>query len=196
MKIIENKVENLSGVILSGGKSERMGTDKAMLKVGGIPAIERIYNTMADIFRDIMIISDYPDNYKYLTLNNLTLNIYPDIYPSMGPLGGIHSALSNAESSHIFVVSCDIPLIDENSIRYIIGKKNDKDITLPVAFGRLQPLCGIYSKSCLPVFDDILSKVDEFNGRKSKKLGLNKADRKSTRLNSSHTDISRMPSSA
>ncbi len=178
-KLIENKIENICGVILSGGKSKRMGTDKAMLKVDGTPAIERIFNTLSGIFRDIIIISDYPQNYKYLTSN-----IYPDIYRSAGPIGGIHSALSNAENSHIFVVSCDIPLINENSIRYIINKKifsqkisqkNDIDITLPIAFGRLQPLCGIYPKNCLPVFDGILSGAGELGGSKNKKLGLIKA---------------------
>lgn len=162
-----DKIENISGVILSGGKSKRMGTDKALLKIGDTPAIEMIYNTISGIFHDIMIISDYPKNYDYLSRN-----IYPDIYKSMGPLGGIHSALTNAENSQIFIVSCDIPLISDNIIRYIVSKKNDKDITLPIVFGRLQPLCGIYSKKCMPVFDDILSIAVEYNGKKSQKIGL------------------------
>ncbi len=178
MNIVENKISNesgdriesISGIILAGGKSTRMGSDKAMLKIGGTPAIERIYDTVSGIFRDTMIISDRPENYAYLTSN-----IHPDIYHSMGPLGGIHSALANAKENQIFVVSCDMPLIHESAIRYIISRIDNTDITLPVAFGRLQPLCGIYSKNCLPVFEGILSGAGKSDCSKSRELKLIRA---------------------
>lgn len=141
---------DITGVILAGGKSSRMGTNKSFLKLGNQTIIERIAELMKSIFTDVIIITNKPDEYEFLNLP-----LYEDIYKWKGPLAGIHSALTHSTTEKIFVLSCDVPLMTKEMIQYLVEYKSEKQVVFCEAAGYHQPLVGVYSK-------EILSEVEKF----------------------------------
>jgi len=129
-----------------------MGTDKALLKIGGQTIIERTRNLMLNIFENVLLSTNDFESYRFLGLP-----IVEDIYKNHGPLSGIHAALVVSATDKNFFLSCDLPLMEEEMIRYIIGYKSLRHISIPAANERMQHLCGIYRKSLVPVIENILS---------------------------------------
>jgi molybdopterin-guanine dinucleotide biosynthesis protein A len=141
-----NESSGITGVILAGGKSSRMGCDKALLDLEGKPFICRIAETLQQSVESVVIISNSLDRYKFLGLS-----VFSDVYEDCGPLGGIHSSLIHATTEKVFVISCDMPLISADAIHFIIDQDTDNTkITVPMVMNILQPLCGVYKRSCLP----------------------------------------------
>ncbi|MGQ9798573.1 MAG: molybdenum cofactor guanylyltransferase [Ignavibacterium sp.] len=158
---------DITGVILSGGKSSRMGVNKSFLKLGNQTIIERIVDLMKSIFSEVIIITNTPDEYKFLNLP-----LYEDIYKWKGPLAGIHSALVHSKTDKVFVISCDVPLMSREMIEYIINYKSDKPIVFCEAAGYHQPLVGIYSKSILNAVEKFISN-EELNNKSFHKFLTN-----------------------
>lgn len=140
-----------TGIILAGGKSSRIGQNKALLELSGKKIIEIIYEKISLLFNDVIIISNSPEDYQFMGLN-----IYGDIFPGFGPLAGIHSGLINSKTERNFIISCDLPLISNQAVEYIKNYNSDKSVVIYKKSGRLQFLFGIYNKKCLPVLDDLL----------------------------------------
>lgn len=143
---------DITGVILAGGKSSRMGTNKSFLKLGTQTIIEHIVNLMKSIFSEVIIITNTTDEYEFLNLP-----MFEDIYKWKGPLAGIHSALTHSRTEKIFVLSCDVPLMSKEMIKYIVDYKSDKPIIFCEAAGYHQPLVGIYSKEILKEIESVLT---------------------------------------
>lgn len=146
------KQADITGVILAGGKSSRMGTDKALLKINGKSFIQHIAEVLQQVFEQVIIISDHADRYRFLRLP-----VYEDIFRNSGPLGGIHSALVHARTENVFVVSCDMPLLPSQVIRDLINSRVDGDATVISVQDRVQPLCGLYKVRCLSVLEKHLT---------------------------------------
>ena len=144
-----------------------MGMDKGLLKVNDRYLVEYVIDHLKHCVRNVIICSNNPE-YK-----QFGLEVVPDILPNEGPAGGIYTALSHASTSKIFVISCDTPFIDEKLINEIISKAHTADITVPVVNGWMEPLAGVYSVSCLPVWRDLVDKgifklqtlIEQFNYR-------------------------------
>lgn len=134
----------ITGIILSGGKSSRMGENKSLLNLGGKKVIERVTDLMKSLFPDVILITNTPDEYSFLGIP-----IFRDIYEYKGPLAGIHSGLTHSKTENNFVISCDIPLMTKQMIEYIIDYKTKAPITVCRADGFVQQLAGMYSKSVL-----------------------------------------------
>lgn len=149
-------VEDITGVILSGGQSSRMGIIKSLLKIDDVTLIEKIYNMMKSVFENVIISSNYPELYDFLP----TVKV-EDVYKGFGPLGGIHAALKYVPTEKIFIVSSDMPFILPAAVKYLLEIKTDEPILLPKAENRIQYLCGIYSKKIIPVTENILSSNQE-----------------------------------
>ena len=144
---------NITGAILAGGRSSRMGRDKALLDLDGVPFIERVAHALKSVFDEVLVISDHAGQYAFLNLP-----IFVDGYKNCGPLAGIHSALINATKDAIFVASCDIPFLTPSFIREVIAHDGHCDVTLVFGSNSLEPLCGLYRKTCLPVVERQLRK--------------------------------------
>jgi molybdopterin-guanine dinucleotide biosynthesis protein A len=144
--------QDITGIILSGGKSTRMGHNKSFLKIGDSYIIERITHLMKSVFSKVILITNEPELYEFLEVE-----IYTDIYKNIGPIAGIHSGLVNSKTDRNFIISCDIPLMNKELISSIIEYPSDALITVPKADGFIQQLCGIYSKKLLPVIEKIIS---------------------------------------
>ena len=123
-----------------------MGTDKALLDVGGKPMIERIIQAASPAATELLIIAPSPDPLAYLDLP-----IHPDIEPGLGPLAGLHTALTRACCDNLVLLACDLPFITSDYIRFVAKRLGPHQVCLPRdRCGRLQPLCGAYARSCLP----------------------------------------------
>ena len=147
---------DVTGIILSGGKSSRMGENKSIMKIGNRTVIEYVTDLMKSLFNKVILITNDPDDYKFLDLE-----MYADIFLRMGPLAGIHSGLNNSKTIKNFIISCDIPLMKAAMIKYLVEFNTDKPITIAKADGFIQQLCGVYDKKCLPAAEEILSSQNE-----------------------------------
>lgn len=159
--------KDITGIILAGGKSSRMGENKALLTLGGQTIIERIVNIMNNIFSSVIVVTNTPEEYEFLSLP-----LYKDIFEYKGPLAGIHSGLIHSKTETNFVLSCDMPMITEKMIKYIVEYPTNKPITVCRAEGFVQQLAGKYSKSILQNVENALKDSEEeirsFNQKKRK----------------------------
>lgn len=146
---------DITGVILAGGKSSRMGVNKALLQLGEQKIIERIVDLMRSIFSEVIIITNTPEEYEFLNLS-----LFEDIYKWKGPLAGIHSALYHSQTEKVFVLSCDVPLMTKEMIEYIINYESNKPIKFCEAAGYHQPLVGVYSKKILNEINKFISEKE------------------------------------
>jgi molybdopterin-guanine dinucleotide biosynthesis protein A len=160
----------VTAIILSGGKSSRMGRNKALLKIGEKTIIESVRDQMQQIFKYVMLITNTPEEYKFLDLP-----IYEDIYKHKGPLAGIHSGLLNSSTETNFIISCDLPLITKEMIEYLVEFKTNKLITVAQADGYIQQLAGKYSRDCLNTAEEILEEQVNIENRNTeqRKRGCN-----------------------
>ncbi|NOX18383.1 MAG: molybdenum cofactor guanylyltransferase [Chlorobi bacterium] len=142
---------DITGIILAGGKSVRMGENKSLLKLNGKTAIGRTVDLMKSVFENVLIITNTPEEYSFLDLPK-----FKDIYEYKGPLAGIHSGLTHSKTERNFIISCDIPLMKAEMIRYIVDFKTEKPITVCRADGFIQQLAGRYSKSVLREAEEFL----------------------------------------
>lgn len=144
--------KDISAAILSGGKSSRMGTNKSLLQLNGKTVIFHLNELMNSIFENVSIITNEPELYQ-----NIESPKFKDIHKGNGPLSGIHSALFHSKTDYVFIISCDIPLINKEIIQSIIEYPSENLIKVPKADGFIQNLCGLYHKSLIPKIEDIFS---------------------------------------
>ena len=143
----------VSGIMLAGGQSSRLGTDKSFVNVNGQSLIEQIVAKLARLSDDVIIVTNSPEKYDHLEAR-----LVGDIYPGKGALGGIYSGLRAAASAYSLVVACDMPFLDLNLLRYMIILASGHDVVIPRIGGLPEPLHAIYSKSCLEPIDRLLAR--------------------------------------
>jgi molybdopterin-guanine dinucleotide biosynthesis protein A len=152
---------NITGIILSGGQSLRMGENKAFIKIDGIPIINRIHSVFKKLFQEVIIVT----NQKEL-FSNFDAKIYVDIIPDCGVLAGLYTGLFFSSFPYSFCVACDMPYLKESVIEFLIGGLNDFDVIVPKTVDGLQPLHAVYSKKCLPAIRNTIqdgkSKILDF----------------------------------
>src|SRR5450759_2906316 len=148
------KIEGVTGFILAGGSSIRMGRNKALLEVDGTPIITRTYRTLAGLFHEVIIVTNSPHDYDFLPCRKV-----PDIYPDCGSIAGLHSALAHSSTAHSFVTACDMPFLDPAIIRHICDiQKGGYTAVIPFSEGGQEPLHAIYSSESKDVFEDAIQK--------------------------------------
>jgi len=143
----------VSGVVLAGGQSSRLGMDKSFVNVNGQSLIEQIVVKLARLSDDVIIVTNSPEKYDHLKAR-----LVGDIYHGKGALGGIYSGLRTAANSYSLVVACDMPFLDLNLLCYMILLARGHDVVIPRIGGFLEPLHAIYSKSCLEPIDRLLAR--------------------------------------
>ncbi len=156
-------VTTIAGAILAGGKNTRMGgRNKAFLQINDTPVIHRTINIFKKIFKEIFIVTNSPDDYK---LFRHDCNIITDIIKDVGPLGGIHSALSSSSKEAIFFVACDMPFLHNEMILREIKQFNKLqcDALIPKLGGRVEPLHGIYKKVLRDSIDSYMRNNNDYS---------------------------------
>jgi molybdopterin-guanine dinucleotide biosynthesis protein A len=134
----------ITGVILAGGKSSRMGQNKALMSLGGDRLIDRVVHVLRGIFAELLLVTNRPELYA-----DLGVPMVSDVFPEKGSLGGIYSAVYHAPAPCCFVVACDMPFLQATVMRYLIDQMADHDVVIPDVHGEMQPLHAVYSKACL-----------------------------------------------
>ena len=135
---------NLTGIILSGGKSTRMGENKAFIEIEGIPIIHRIYTLFERLFDEVIIVTNQKEIFS-----DLNAKIYEDLIPDRGALGGLYTGLFFSSFLFSFCVACDMPFLKESVVRFLTGNVGGYDVVVPKTKDGLQPLHAVYSKNCL-----------------------------------------------
>ncbi|MDQ0200927.1 molybdenum cofactor guanylyltransferase [Neobacillus ginsengisoli] len=130
-----------AAIILSGGNSRRMGTNKALLKINEKTTIERIAGELRGFFDDILLVTNEPEVYRFLGLK-----MVPDHYPGRGPLAGVHAGLTASECEVNFVVACDMPFVSGQLAASLVNKVREYDAVVPVISGKQHPLYAVYNK--------------------------------------------------
>lgn len=143
---MEPRIAEIEGVILAGGKSRRMGTNKALLNWEGNPLIKTVAEKLGAVFNHTFIVANEPGLYA-----DLKLHVFPDREIGIGPLGGIHSALLHARSEACFVVGCDMPFLDADLIRKMVSNLGESDAVVARLEGRFEPLHAIYRRRVHPI---------------------------------------------
>jgi molybdopterin-guanine dinucleotide biosynthesis protein A len=139
-----NSSNKVTGIILSGGKSARMGKNKAFIEIGGIPIIQRIHSLFKKLFEEIIIVTNERDLFA-----DLDAKIFSDLIPNRGALGGLYTGLFYSSFHYSFCVACDMPFLRASLIEYLLTKIDHYDLVVPRTQDGLQPLHAIYSKNCL-----------------------------------------------
>lgn len=136
----------MSALVLVGGGSTRMGRNKALLPVGGVPLIERVLAALRPLATDILLITNDPATYAHLNLPCV-----PDEQPGYGPLMGLYSGLKAARHEAALLVACDMPFLNTALLARLVELLPGYDLVIPRTGEGLHPLHACYRRStCLP----------------------------------------------
>lgn len=138
----------VSAIILAGGRSTRMGRDKASVMLDGRPLIQHVLDRVAPLVRDVVVVRAVGQALPPLD-SPRPLAIVDDLLPAAGPLVGLYSGLTAAPRPRSLVVACDMPLLVPSLLRELIRRSSMYDVVIPV-LDRPQPLHAVYAASCLP----------------------------------------------
>ena len=136
---------------MAGGKSARMGFNKAFIEFGGKRLIEATVDCLAGLFPEVLIIANDLALYAYLGVK-----IVPDLIPNAGSLGGIYTGLSAAAHPKCFFVACDMPFLNADLIGLLVSEAEGWDVVVPRVAGELQPMHAVYARSCLPFIKEAI----------------------------------------
>ncbi len=139
-------------IVLAGGRSMRMGQDKALLRTNGLTLLETVVATLHPLAGEIVIVADQAE--KYLLPN---CRVVGDLYPQTGPLGGVLTGLSELGAGAHLVVACDMPTLQPALLRLLIDSMGPEwDVVVPEVEGRMEPLCAVYSDTVVSALQAFL----------------------------------------
>ena len=141
---------DITGIVLAGGKSSRMGTDKSLMILNGKTLIQQAIDILHPLCGKVVISSN--DNKFDFT----GCEVWPDEYPIQAPLIGIYSCLKRSSTDINLVLSCDMPNVNVELLSFMLNNLNSYETVVPEHNNLLEPLCGIYRKSVLPVLEDTI----------------------------------------
>jgi molybdopterin-guanine dinucleotide biosynthesis protein A len=138
----------VAGFILAGGESSRMGRDKALLELGGVPLILRAVELVDAITGGCAIVGGAERFAALGRANGLPLRVVADDFPRAGPLGGIATALRASSSEWNLIVACDLPYLTREWLAYLVGRalRSEANAVLPMSERGAEPLCAMYHK--------------------------------------------------
>lgn len=142
-----------TAVILAGGQSRRMGQDKSLLDVSGLPLIARIADQLQPRFCEVLVSANDSAKYRFLGLP-----IIPDPEPGLGPLAGILAGLRAARHDRILAVACDIPVLDPDFLDHLLELSEGADVVMPRSpDGRHEPMVAVYHRRVIPRIEAVLA---------------------------------------
>ena len=143
--------KEVTGVLLAGGKSRRMGVDKKNLVVGEQTLLERGLDVLHTTFQEVLVViaQDSPPL-------DVDARVLKDLVSDCGSLGGIYTGLMQATTPYIFVVACDMPFLDRAVIEQFLSRKTTGDIVIAKLAGRLHPMHALYGKGSLPAMEEMI----------------------------------------
>ena len=129
-----------------------MGTNKALLPVSQAETlVARVVTNLRNLSNDVILVSNTPDLFAGLPVRH-----FADIFQGAGPLAGLHAGLIAANHRWAFVTACDMPLVDQRLVRYMVLLTEGYDVVAPRVGDAVEPLHAVYNQSCVPAIESRL----------------------------------------
>ncbi len=143
-------MNNLTGIVLCGGKSCRFGEDKGLCTLGGKRMIDYPLEALKGVCNEIIISSNDDRYYK------LGYKVISDQVKGIGPLGGIYTALLESKTDDNIIISCDMPFVNNTLLKYILDNRGKALIASAFEGKYVEPLCSYYSKNIIPFIEEMI----------------------------------------
>ncbi|MBJ6367264.1 molybdenum cofactor guanylyltransferase [Snuella sedimenti] len=164
--------KNITGIILAGGKSSRMGTDKGLIMFKGMPFFQHIANALHPLVGEIIVISNHS------AYDIFGFKRFEDLIKNAGPLAGVYTGLKHSKTEFNLVLSCDVPLINTGTLNKLIDSyDNNSEVIQIESKGKTMPLIALYKKQCEYHFFKLLQE-----GERRLQYGVNQCKVKSVSL--------------
>jgi len=135
------KINNISLIILAGGNSSRMGTDKALLTLNGKTFVQTLYDNLKNICNEVIISTNNPD------IRISGAKVLADEIKNIGPIGGLYTCLKQIKNDRTFIVTVDTPLVSKKLLQEIFSQSGTYDISVIKHNNKVHPLIGIFHKN-------------------------------------------------
>jgi molybdopterin-guanine dinucleotide biosynthesis protein A len=135
---------SVSAAIMAGGKSKRMGQDKAWIELDGEPLIKRVADVLAALADEVIVVANDP---RY---ESLGLRVVRDRWPHGGALGGIATGIGAATHDTVLVAACDMPFLSVDVWRVLLGHAGEADVVIPKIGAEYETMHALYTKACVP----------------------------------------------
>lgn len=143
----------ITAFIQAAGLSSRMGQDKSLLEVGGVPTIERVVRAASVVTDEIVLVTNQPERYRHLKLGELA-----DPAAGMGPLRGIQLAVESTRTDWILNLGCDLPFLTGEFLAFLATHASCWQAVVPVdRDNRMQPMCALFHRSIADVARELLA---------------------------------------
>jgi molybdopterin-guanine dinucleotide biosynthesis protein A len=143
---------DINAIILAGGKSSRMGRDKALISIQAVPMLQRVYQVATSCADTVYVVTPWQERYQHLLPRNC--NFIRETILGQGPLMGFCQALKQVQSDWVLLLACDLPKLQIEIIqewKLLLNMVDDQAIAaLVYSDTGWEPLCGFYHRRCLP----------------------------------------------
>lgn len=145
----------ISVIVLAGGQGRRLGARKHSFKIGGLSLLEIAVDRVSLVSEDVIVVAAPPDS---SSIRIRGARVVSDVVPGRGPLSGLHAGLRAAKFDRALLVACDMPFLSVALLRHLTEMASDMDAVVPKIAGDLEPLLAVYSRTCLPIVEGLLSR--------------------------------------
>lgn len=146
---------DISCIVLAGGKGSRLGRNKAEVVIGKKSLFQWVLYRISFLKSEVIVVASNEEFSPWLT-GYPDYKVVTDIYPDRGPLVGIFTGLTVAESPYSLVVGCDMPFLNQALLSHMIQVAPGFDVVVPRVGDLVEPLHAVYSKSCLPLMESMI----------------------------------------
>jgi molybdopterin-guanine dinucleotide biosynthesis protein A len=150
---------NAAAIILAGGKSTRLGRDKASEMLLGKPLLQRAIERVEGLVAQCVVVRAAGQVLPDVPAHG-SLRVVEDVYSDSGPLGGLYTGLAAVDSALGLVVACDMPLLQPSLLGVLLRQAAGHEAVVPVTAAGPEPLCAVYSRECLPAVKQRLDDAD------------------------------------
>jgi len=165
---------NITGIVIAGGKSSRMGTNKALLEYRGKRLIDNAIQILQHHTQNILISSNE-------IIPNISFPFNEDEFIEIGPMGGLYSCLKASKTELNLIIPCDVPNIKPSFYKLLMENSDGFDAIIPrLPDGKLEPLIACYKKSILPIIKECIYQKDYKMVRLLEKLNVKYIEVEST----------------
>ena len=145
----------IAGIILAGGQSTRLGTDKASLVINKKTLLEHVLDAIVPIVNNVVVVRGHDQVLPHLST---PVKVVEDFIPGGGPIAGLFTGLKNIQENQAYVVGCDMPFLESTLLESLLPFSNGYDAIVPIVDDKKQSLHAIYSRSCIDTITDLLRK--------------------------------------
>ncbi|HEY9115823.1 MAG TPA: molybdenum cofactor guanylyltransferase, partial [Bacteroidales bacterium] len=145
------KKSEITGIVLSGGKSSRLGTEKGLARYGGKPLVAYSIDALKPLCGEILLSA----NNELENYSRFGLRIVQDEIEGVGPMGGLLACLKQSQTRFNLVLSCDIPFVESELLSYLLSQIENEQVLVPVnGNGLIEPLCGYYNTNVISQLEE------------------------------------------